>query len=211
MAEYFRFFNSSEGDPREYTASEFAEYFSQFLSDGLYAQDGNAGLKVTAGTGLNIKIAPGYAFVRGYLYKNDATINIALDPADSMLNRIDRVVLRFDEVAREIKVALKKGTFTSTPQPPVVVISDTVRELTLAQVKIKAGATGLTAADITDERLTDKCGLVELLASIPFSDMMDQWNEWFQGRQNETGGRVFGGATEPAEMIAGDLWLKELV
>lgn len=208
MAEYFRFFNSSEGDPREYTASEFAEYFSQFLSDGLYAQDGNTGLKVTAGTGLNVKVAPGYAFIRGYLYKNDATINIALDPADSMLNRIDRVVLRFDEVAREIKVSLKKGTFSSTPQPPAIEVTDTVKELTLAQVIINAGASSVTS--ITDERFKETCGLVEILASIPLNDFMNQWNEWFEGRQNETGGRVFGGDTEPAEMLAGDLWLKEL-
>ena len=38
--------------------------FLTVSSDGLYAQDGNAGLKVTAGTGLNVKVAPGYAFIR---------------------------------------------------------------------------------------------------------------------------------------------------
>jgi hypothetical protein len=51
MAEHCRFFNSAEDDLREYTAAEFAEYFSRFLSDGLYTINGRAGLKVTPGRG----------------------------------------------------------------------------------------------------------------------------------------------------------------
>lgn len=209
MAENYRFFNSAEGDIREYTASEFAEYFSRFLSDGLYAINGDAGLKVTSGAGLTVDIGTGYAFVRGYLYHNDSPLNIALSPADTILHRIDRLVLRFDEVAREIKVAVKIGNFSSTPQPPAIVVTDTVKEMTLAQVRVNAGATNVTA--IIDERFKETCGLVEILASIPLNDFMDQWNAWFAGRQNETGGRVFSGPTEPAEMLAGDIWLKELV
>lgn len=207
MAERYRFFNSAEGDIREYTAAEFAEYFSRFLSDGLYAENGQAGLKVTAGTGLSVNVDPGYAFIRGYLYHNDNTISLALDPADSILNRIDRVVLRFDEVAREIKVALKKGTFGSSPIPPEFIVTDTVKELTLAQVRVNAGA---STPVIEDERFKDSCGLVEVLASIPLNDLLDQWYTWFEGRQHETGGRVFNGSAEPAAILAGDLWLKEL-
>ena len=108
---------------------------------------------------------------------------------------------------QEIKVSLKRH-FSSTPQPPAIEVTDTVKELTLAQVIINAGASSVTS--ITDERFKETCGLVEILASIPLNDFMNQWNEWFEGRQNETGGRVFGGDTEPAEMLAGDLWLKEL-
>lgn len=86
MAEHYRFFNSANGDIREYTAAEFAEYFSRFLSDGLYTENGKAGLQVTPGSGLNVNIATGYAFVRGYMYKNDSTITKQLDTADTMLD-----------------------------------------------------------------------------------------------------------------------------
>ena len=75
MAEHYRFFNSADGDVREYTASEFAEYFSRFLSDGLYTENGKAGLQVTSGDGLSVKIATGYAFVRGYMYHNDMELS----------------------------------------------------------------------------------------------------------------------------------------
>jgi hypothetical protein len=74
MAEHCRFFNSAEDDLREYTAAEFAEYFSRFLSDGLYTINGRAGLKVTPGAGLSINIDTGYAFIRGYMYKNDSVM-----------------------------------------------------------------------------------------------------------------------------------------
>ena len=176
MAEHYRFFNSAEGDIREYTASEFAEYFSRFLTDGLYAENGKAGLQVMPDIGLNISIDIGYAFVRGYMYKNDAVLIKQLEPADTILDRVDRIVLRFDEVARTINIITKKGEFSSTPQPPVVEITSTVKEMTLAQVRIRKNATNITAQDITDERFTDTCGLVSSLIDIPVQEMWNVWN-----------------------------------
>ncbi len=175
MAEHFRFFNSAPGDIREYQAAEFAEYFSRFLSDGLYTEEnGKAGLKVTPGTGLEVHVAAGYAFIRGYMYHNDAVLTLNLAPADTMLDRIDRVVLRFDEVAREIRLAIKTGTFSSTPAAPALEVTATVKELGLARVFIRHGTTNI--ANITDERLTDACGLVSSLITIPAQEMWDVWN-----------------------------------
>jgi len=181
MAEHFRFFNSSEGDPREYPASDFAEYFSRFLSDGLYTENGKAGLQVLPGTGLEVQVATGYAFIRGYMYHNDAALTKALDPADTMLDRIDRVVLRFDEVEREIRVDIKTGTFSSTPTAPALEETSTVKELGLAQVYVRKGATSLATKDITDERLTSACGLVSSLITIPAQEMWDVWNQALDG------------------------------
>jgi len=175
--EHYRFFNSAEGDVREYLASEFAEYFSRFLGDGLYIEGGQAGLRVTPGEGLQVQVAAGYAFVRGYMYHNDAALAFALQPADSMLDRIDRVVLRFDEVAREIRLVVKAGTFSSSPTVPVLEDSETVKELGLAQVYVTHSAASITAQRITDERLTEACGLVSSLISIPAQEMWDSWNQ----------------------------------
>jgi len=177
LAEHYRFFNSAEGDVREYLASEFAEYFSRFLSDGLYVENGQAGLKVTPGDGLQVQVAAGYAFVRGYMYHNDAPIAFDLDPADSVLDRMDRVVLRFDEVAREIRLGVKTGAFSSTPTAPNLEITATVKELGLARVLVKHGATAIRQQDITDERLTDACGLVSSLIEVPAQEMWDAWNQ----------------------------------
>ena len=181
MAEHYRFFNSAEGDVREYLAAEFAEYFSRFLSDGLYTENGQAGLKVTPGTGLGVQVTTGYAFVRGYMYHNDAPLSFDLDPADSVLDRMDRVILRFDEVAREIRLGIKTGTFSSTPTAPNLEITATVKELGLARVLVKHGATAIRQQDITDERLTSACGLVSSLITIPAQEMWDVWNQALDG------------------------------
>lgn len=219
MAEHYRFFNSAEGDVREYLAAEFAEYFNRFLSDGLYVENGQAGLKVTPGSGLGVQVAPGYAFVRGYMYHNDAPLVFGLEPADSVLDRMDRVVLRFDEVAREIRLGVKTGAFSSTPTAPALEITATVKELGLARVLVKHGATTIRQQDITDERLTDACGLVSSLIEVPAQEMWDAWNlalagiatdwqGWFESVQNDLGVRVMIGETEPADIQAGDLWFK---
>jgi hypothetical protein len=176
MAEHYRFFNSTEEDVREYLAAEFAEYFSRFLSDGLYTEDGRAGLKVIPGDGLQVQVATGYAFVRGYMYHNDAALTLDLNEPDTMLDRIDRVVLRFDEVAREIRLTVKTGSFSSTPVAPGLEITNVVKEMGLARVFVRHGITSVNQPNITDERLTAACGLVSSLITIPAQEMWDVWN-----------------------------------
>ncbi|MCY9579550.1 hypothetical protein [Paenibacillus alvei] len=217
--EKYRFFNSTPDDRREYLASDFAEYFARFLSDGLYSENGNVGLRVAPGAGLGVNVLSGYAFVRGYMYHNDAELPKTLAASDTMLDRIDRVILRWDEPARKINIVIKKGDFSSTPVVPGLEITKNVKELAIAQVRIRKGATSITASDITDERLTAACGLVSSLIDIPVQEMWnvwngslsqikDAWDKWFGSVQNKNGLRVMIGPTEPADIVAGDLWLK---
>lgn len=209
MTEYSRFFNSVDGD-NLYQASDFAEYFSTFLSDGIFSYDGNLGLKVNKSDGLKINVATGFAFIRGYMYKNDNPLTFTLATADNTLDRIDRVVLRFDELEREITVIVKTGISGSSPVPSTLENTDTAKELSLAQIKINKNTITLVDSDITDERYSDNCGVVSSLITIPVQDMWDQWNAWFQNRQNEIGVRLVNGPTEPPGLLAGDIWLREI-
>ncbi len=181
MAEHCRFFNSSEGDVREYQAAEFAEYFSRFLSDGVYSRNGTIDLKVSTIAGLNVSVASGYAFIKGYLYHNDATLNLAIDAADTTLHRIDRVVIKFDEVAKNINIYVKKGNFGGNPVPPTLINTATVKELSLAQVRVNANASNVV---VTDERLTSACGLVSLIIDIPSEDLWQDYLDWKQSTEN---------------------------
>ena len=219
--EKYRFFNSSVGDVREYNAAEFAEYFSRFLSDGVYTENGTAGLKVAPGTGLSVDVQTGYAFVRGYLYKNDAVLPVTLDAADPSLDRIDRIVLRFDEIAKTIGVIVKKGTISSAPAAPALEVTSTVKEMSLAQARIVKGAVAITAANIIDERFSEFCGTVSSLINVPVGDMWVDWNTekgeisnewltWFLSVQNDLGVRIMVGETEPVGIATGDIWFKEL-
>ena len=150
MAEYFRFFDSTENDVREYTAAEFSEYFSKFLSDGVYTENGEMGLRVTTINGFNIRVSPGYAFIRGYMYKNDEDIEFILDSPDVVLDRIDRVVLKLDIVNRTMNIQLKKGTLGSQPSPPSLIDNSSVKELPIAQIRVNHGA---SSGIIKDERV----------------------------------------------------------
>jgi len=202
LAEHFRFFNSTENDIREYQASEFAEYFSRFLSDGIYTENGQMGLKVTTVNGFNIKVSPGYAFIRGYMYKNDADINITLDSSDAVLDRIDRVVLKLDIVSRTMNIQLKKGTMGSQPSPPSLIDNASVKELPIAQIRVNANS---RSGIIKDERMA-----VHSLIDIPYEDMLNEFNEWFEQRKQSVGVEVYSGKEEPPNIVPGDIWLREV-
>lgn len=206
MAEYSRFFNDVDGD-REFQAGDFAEYFSTFLSNGIFPENGDLGLKVTEDSTMRVKVAPGYAFIDGYMYKNDGPLFFTLENSDTLMDRIDRVVIRFDEHEREIKTTVKTGTAGSSPTPPELENTDLVKELSLAQIRVKKNSVNI---EIADERYGEYCGVVSSLITIPVQDMWDQWNEWFENRQNEIGVRVVNGKTEPPGLVAGDIWLREL-
>ncbi len=202
MAEHFRFFNSTEQDIREYQASEFAEYFSRFLSDGVYVENELMGLKVSTINGFNIKVSPGFAFIRGYMYKNDSDINFTLDGADNVLDRIDRVVLKLDIVNRTMNIQLKKGTMGSQPSLPNLIDNASAKEIPIAQIRINKNS---TSGIITDERIP-----VHSLIEIPYEDMVEEFNEWFNQRKASVGIEVYSGKNEPPNMLSGDLWLREV-
>ena len=202
MAEYYSFFDSTENDIREYRASQFAKYFSRFLSNGIYTENGLMGLKISTVSGLNIKVSPGFAFIKGYMYENDSDISFVLDPADVILERIDRVVLRLDIVNRKINTQLKKGTMGSIPSPPVLIDDSSVKELPIAQIRINKNA---TTGTIKDERRP-----VSSLIDIPYDDMLDEFNEWFEARKQSVGVEIYNGITEPPNMVSGDIWFREL-
>lgn len=202
MAEHYKFFNSTEQDIREYTAEEFTDYFSRFLSDGVYVKNELMGLRVTIVNGLDIQVETGYALIRGKDYENDTAINFTLDNADNVLDRIDRVVLKLDIVARTIKITLKKGTLGSIPQPPELIDNPSVKELPIAQIRVNKNS---TIGIITDERIP-----VSSLIEIPYEDMVSEFNLWFEARQSSVGVEVYNADVEPPTMVTGDIWLKEL-
>lgn len=190
---------------------QFALYFKQFLSSGIYHTDKVPALQVHALTGLQTKLDPGSAYIEGFMYNNTDPITFTHDTADITNPRIDRIVLRLDKNvnSRFIKAFIKSGSASATPQPPDLERDDVIYEISLAQVKIDAGALEITS--ITDERLNSKvAGLVSSLISIPTEQFQKQWDDWFTSRQNATGVKVTTGSVEPIGIAAGDIWFKNI-
>ena len=154
MAQRSYFFDSVDHD-RIYTSADFARVFGAIAGrDGVIYGYGDE-LKVTSGSGMAVKVGTGAAFVQGRMlevYDQAETLPIAT--ADATNPRIDLVVVRVDLSSGERRayLAVKVGTPAATPVAPLLQQDATIWELSLAQVRIAAGATGITADDIIDER-----------------------------------------------------------
>lgn len=190
MGEHYRFFDSIDGeDEREYTADEFAEYFRQFIRNGIFS--GGENLKVeTDEQDMKIYIKPGYAWIEGYLYKID-TEPLVMEHkiADPSLNRIDRVVIRLDKTLenRYVKAFVLEGIPAENPQPLELTRGNNIYEISLAQVEIIAGKSFIESYQITDERLNnDVCGITtHLFEQVDTTDVFNEWMDYLNHRQKE--------------------------
>lgn len=161
------FFNSSDGD-RVYDATDFAAYFGDLVSNGVfYASATN--LQATPGNGLAVSVAAGSAWINGYRYENTDDLNLPLTTANGSNPRIDRIVVRLSQVSRSIQLAVVDGTPAATPSAPALTRTSDVYELGIADVLIPAAATSIATNNITDTRLnTSLCGLVNSLVTAVY-------------------------------------------
>ncbi|WP_202710585.1 hypothetical protein [Sporosalibacterium faouarense] len=186
MAEFYRFFDSTIEDPRKYDADEFAEYFRQILTDGIF--NGGTNLQITCeGNNMNVFVNEGYGWIKGYLYKIDNLgVELQLDTADVTYDRIDRVVLRWDKENRFIKAFVLKGTPSSTPLAPDLIRNDRIYEISLAQIRVIAGKSYIDSSQITDERLnSDVCGLVNSLVKVDTTTMQQEFDDFMSSLESE--------------------------
>lgn len=158
------FFNAkiqSDGTPdRAYNAEIFAKYFASFIGNGVFPNP-SSGLQVLAKDGMNIIIKSGQAWINGYFYQNTDELILKLDPADGVLSRLDRIVLRLDFLNRNIICKIKKGTFASNPSPNTLQRDADAYELCIGEVRVDAGDISILQSKITDTRLSSElCGIV---------------------------------------------------
>lgn len=166
-------FNSVNGD-RKYTAESFAEYFSTFISNGIFPTPTD-GLKVIANNDMTVTLKTGKGFIYGYYIFNDDNYNMVVDVADGVLSRIDRVVLQLNYLNREILPVIKKGTIASSPVAPSLQRDSDVYELGIADILVSNGAVNISQASITDTRSDESlCGIVKSLVDGAVETMEQQ-------------------------------------
>ncbi len=170
--EFSGFFDSSGGDIRAYSAAKLATAFRALGGTGVQSQED--GLRVRAeGSTMRTLVDPGLGMIKGYCYelKDDGGAKwAAAHPASAASERIDRIVLRLSTESGAIELKLLTGTPGAAPQPPALTRTSVCYEISLCQVRIRAGAAELTQGDITDERGDPAvCGLLissQLLATL---------------------------------------------
>lgn len=173
------FFNSRNKD-RLYKAEDWAEYFATLIGNGIFPQPSNA-LQVLAKDKMTVIVKAGKAWINGYFYCNTSDLNLTIGTADGVLNRIDRVVVRWDLVERHIRIAVKKGTYSDRPQPPALQRDADAYELALGDIAVNRGTVQITQANITDNRYkTNLCGLVvAMIQQLDITAITAQFDAFF--------------------------------
>jgi hypothetical protein len=161
------FFNSSGGD-RIYDATDFAAYFGSLVSNGIFYKD-TTNLQVTPATGMAVNIETGSAWINGYRYENTESLSKTLATANGSFPRVDRVVIRWSLLDRNIVIAVLTGTAAAAPSAPLLTRNSNVYELCLAEVLVPQAATSIDLGNITDTRLdTSLCGTVNSLVTAVY-------------------------------------------
>lgn len=174
----------------EYVGAEHAMRWLHGRTSGVFAANNNAAVSAVQNA-MAVTVSDGVGWIsnseaNGVVWWNDAEktngtkMQLTIDAADGVLNRIDRVIVEWKttDYADLPEIKILKGTPASTAAAPSLTNNTTQRQLSLAQILVSAGTTSITASMITDERLNpDVCGLVTDTLSIDTSVINAQFTE----------------------------------
>ena len=177
---------------RTYTAEDYATYFGSFIGNGVFPNP-SSGLQVISNTDdMNITVKPGKAWINGYMYYNTDNLVLKIEPADGVLKRIDRIVVRLDFINREIKCYVKKGNFASDPISPTLQRDEDMYELAIADILVENGVISIQQSKITDTRLNSEvCGIVaQTVETIDTTDLYNKLQAYIDERGQDVSGWV---------------------
>lgn len=186
MAVKSGFFNSIDDD-RLYNADDMSMYFEGLVSDGVYESVGDA-LIVRASSGMDVTVGTGRALVKMRWLKNTEVLPLTISAADVQHDRHDLIVLRCDltEGARAVTIDIKEGTPAARPVPQALENSETVKELALARIWVRKGATAIFQSHIADLRGTTDCGFVTgVVQQVDTSQLFLQYQNAFENFYSE--------------------------
>lgn len=195
MAEQSGFFNAlkvGETYDRVYEASDFANYFSKFIGNGVFVNPTNQ-LKVVAKSGLTVTVRKGNAYIDGYWYKLTEDMDITFNPNATGYNSNCVVCCTLDIANRTISIVKKEGVSSILP-----VNDGSTHELVLCSIVLGVGVSTITDAVITDRRPDDTyCGFVKgLVGQITTTELFLQFekafSEWFDSVKGQLSGDVAG-------------------
>ena len=162
----------------EYTAKGVQTYLSTRTS-GVYSDE----ITFTP-EGMTVTVSPflawfNYAKFKGCSVAVTEPETLTFSPAHAVLDRIDRIALRVDFTLNKAYFTVIEGTPSSSPVPPDISKTEAVNDISPVYVKIKAGATEITPADITSTILDESvCGIMrDGVTGIPTAQLQSQVEE----------------------------------
>lgn len=178
------FFNSVGGD-RLYNADDMSRYFEHILSNGIFKRI-NRCFEVTPADGMTLNVAAGAGLIDCHWFRALAAETVTIPAAHAVLPRFDTVVARYDpsDSVRAITLEVVSGTPAEAPVAPDPVRTSAMHDLTLALVYVPAGASEITAENLTDVRDNDwYCGYVHSLVDTP---ILKTYHSRYTATMNDT-------------------------
>lgn len=178
------FFSAVNSD-RTYSADDMTRPYKRLVSNGVFATaKGTASTDffVRASSGMSVIVSEGEGiFGDKWAYCADTAFTV---PANSnIVPRIDSVIVQTDtrQSGRVVNLVYRTGTAASSPVPPAINTLSTVKEYRLANIRVNAGASNITQANITDMRGSAACPwITSLLYQVDTSVLFDQWEKAYE-------------------------------
>jgi hypothetical protein len=139
------------------TEAQYSALFTNLQETGVKGVPGDTNLLVTGdSSGMQVRVAAGEAFVRGFYFQNtsQATVTLAAAPSTGQ-SRIDSIVLTLDTSINSITLAAVTGTAAATGSQVAPTLTQTttgIYQLLLANVLVGPNVITITAGNVTDIR-----------------------------------------------------------
>lgn len=200
-AEYYvtcGFFNSDATSARKYDAQDFSKLFDGMVTDGVFASIGDC-LVVKAASGNTVNIGTGKCWFNHTWTLNSDILPMVCDPADTLLNRIDAIVLEVNSTqsVRDNCFKYIKGTpsLASEPLKPALINTEFVHQHALCYINRPLGSTEITQANIENVVGTSETPFITaLLQTVSLDELLGQWqaqlDEFIAARQDQLDGFI---------------------
>lgn len=176
-------YNSVEdefGNPdRLYDSADFADYFRQFIGNGIYPNPSN-GLKVESLKSSKVlTVRMGSSFIEGRFYLQKKDFDFSIDSPHPTLNRKDIVICRHDYISRTLQIFYVAGVASPTPLAPSIVRNADTFDLKLCEIFVGSNVAIINQSNITDTRLNSAvCGIVVgIIDQIDVTDIFNQYQD----------------------------------
>lgn len=169
----------SDGTPvydRAITSAPLRKLIAKLLTDGVLPNP-STNLQVEAVSGMNVVVNPGFAICAGGLKLEENQRTLAIQAADSNYDRIDTVVLRWNDNDSEriCDLYIVEGIPAASPLRPELTRTESIWELGLADLFINKNSSAISNQRITDTRYeTARCGIISAISEFDTTTLYQQ-------------------------------------
>lgn len=169
----------TDGTPvwdRAISSAPYRKLIKSLFSDGVLPNP-STNLQVSAGTGMKVNLYAGFAICNGCQKLQETNMSLDIATASAVNDRIDTVILRLNDNddVRECEFYVLTGTPAVAPVRPALTQTDSIWEIGLADVLVKANSTQISNANITDTRYeTARCGIISSISEFDTTTLYQQ-------------------------------------